>query len=64
MVASLSRTSKGCWLKSGLSGDDHLPNRADAILACARQFRGGYLRDDAAIVGLKSEGADVEQHAS
>src|SRR5258708_37276216 len=25
MVASSSRTSKGCWLKCGLSGDDPLP---------------------------------------
>ena len=62
MVASRSRTSKECWLRYGLSGEDQLPHLADAILVCARQLAGGYLRDDAAIVVLKSEGTDVKQH--
>jgi AmiR/NasT family two-component response regulator len=35
---------------------------ADAILARARQFAGGYLRDDVAIIVLKSEGTDVSEH--
>ena len=62
MVASRSRTSKECWLRYGLSGEDELPHLADVILVCARQHAGGYRRDDAALVVLKSEGIDVNQH--